>query len=125
MGGRGESASTSGDSGGSLPERIGPYLVRGLLGEGGMGRVYLAEQEHPRRPVALKVVRPEFLSEEARGRFEREAQALARVHHAGIAAIYEAGTAKTDLGAQPFLAMEYVRGTDLVSYASGRSLDGK
>jgi tetratricopeptide (TPR) repeat protein/predicted Ser/Thr protein kinase len=108
----------------SLPERIGPYRVRGVLGEGGMGRVYLADQEHPHRSVALKVVPPGLLSEDARRRFEREAEALARVRHSGIAAIYEAGTAKTDLGEQPYLAMEYVRGEDLTTYAEQRELDG-
>jgi non-specific serine/threonine protein kinase/serine/threonine-protein kinase len=60
-----------------LPERIGRYRVIRLLGAGGMGIVYEAEQEQPRRIVALKVIKPGFASPGMLRRFERESQALA------------------------------------------------
>lgn len=84
------------------------------LGEGGMGVVYEAEQLHPRRPVALKVIRGgAFVDEHAIRLFQREAQALARLKHPGIAAIYEAG--QTELG-EHFIAMELVRGVPVLQY---------
>src|SRR3954466_9561650 len=76
-----------------LPEAIGRYRVRRLVGEGGMGSVYEAEQDHPRRVVALKVIKAGLSSPEPLRRFERESQALGRLQHAGIAQIYEVGTA--------------------------------
>src|SRR5262245_23371790 len=62
-----------------LPERIGPYAVLGLLGEGGMGLVYRAQQESPRREVALKVIRSATPSLELVRRFEKEAHVLGRL----------------------------------------------
>jgi tetratricopeptide (TPR) repeat protein len=107
---------------GRLPERVGGYAIRSLLGEGAMGRVYLAEQEKPQRLVALKVIQPGLLGDEAVGRFEKEVRALGRVRHAGIADIFEAGSVETELGSQPYLAMEYIRGKDLVTDADLRGL---
>jgi eukaryotic-like serine/threonine-protein kinase len=93
---------------------IGDFRVIRRLGEGGMGVVYEAEQQHPRRPVALKVIRGgSFVDEHAIRLFQREAQALARLKHPGIAAIYEAGCTK--LG-EHFFAMELVRGVPLLKY---------
>ena len=77
----------------SLPSSIGPYKVLGLLGVGGMGAVYEAEQQRPRRVVALKVIKPGFVSPSLLRRFEREAEVLGRLQHPGIAQVYEAGTA--------------------------------
>ena len=68
-----------------------------LVGEGGMGAVYEAEQENPRRTVALKVIKPGWATPALLGRFEQESQALGRLQHPGIAQIYEAGTADTGL----------------------------
>jgi serine/threonine protein kinase/Tfp pilus assembly protein PilF len=83
-----------------------------------MGVVYEAEQQHPRRPVALKVIRGgHYVDEHVVRLFEREAQALARLRHPGIAAIYEAG--RTEEG-QHFFAMELVRGTPLLDYVLRR-----
>jgi serine/threonine protein kinase/tetratricopeptide (TPR) repeat protein len=106
-----------------LPERIGHYRVIRLLGEGGMGAVYEAEQEQPRRIVALKVIRPGLATPELLRRFDQEAQALARLQHPGIAQIYEAGTADTGLGPQPYFAMELIRGNSLRDYAEQHRLD--
>jgi tetratricopeptide (TPR) repeat protein len=100
-----------------LPVKIGAYRIIRLLGEGGMGRVYLAEQERPRREVALKVIQPGFASPEMLRRFEQESQVLGRLHHPGIAQIYEASTANEGFGAQPYFAMEFVSGQPLPDYA--------
>jgi tetratricopeptide (TPR) repeat protein/predicted Ser/Thr protein kinase len=100
---------------------IGGFRVLGKIGEGGMGIVYEAEQPHPRRSVALKVMRPGLYLEEQQVRlFEREAAALARLRHRGIAAIYESG--KSDDG-QHFFAMELVRGVPLRSWLRGTAGD--
>jgi serine/threonine protein kinase len=87
-----------------------------------MGVVYEAEQQHPRRPVALKVVRGgEYVSEDVIRMFRREAQVLARLKHPGIASIYESG--RTDDGYH-FFAMELVRGRTLGDYVGERVVDG-
>ena len=87
-----------------LPANIGPYRVVRMLGEGGMGIVYEAEQESPRRIVALKLLKPGFANPnpELRRRFAQESWALGRLQHPGIAQIYEeAGTAEAGFGPQP------------------------
>src|SRR4051794_27751082 len=105
-----------------LPTIIGRYRVLRLLGEGGMGAVYEAEQEQPRRTVALKVIKAAWASPELIRRFEQEAQALGRLHHPGIAQVYEAGTADAGFGAQPYFAMELIHGKPLRDYAHARRL---
>jgi tetratricopeptide (TPR) repeat protein/predicted Ser/Thr protein kinase len=105
-----------------LPKTIGRYTILRLLGEGGMGAVYEAEQEHPRRRVALKVIKPGLAGPELLHRFERESQALGRLQHPGIAQIYEAGTANTAFGVQPFFAMEFIDGSTLLDYANANTL---
>jgi eukaryotic-like serine/threonine-protein kinase len=104
-------------------QMIGRYRIVRLLGEGGMGAVYQAEQDRPRRAVALKVIRDAWASAELKRRFEQESQALAQLHHPGIAQIYEAGSAETDFGVQPFFAMELIQGKPLVQYAEEHKLD--
>ena len=103
-----------------LPDRVGRYRILRLLGEGGMGAVYEAEQDNPRRTVALKVIRPGLVSPALLKRFAHEAQILGRLHHPGIAQVYEAGLA--DDG-QPFFAMEFIRGLPLDEYARRHGLD--
>lgn len=109
------------DSG--LPQQIGPYRILGLLGEGSNGRVYKAQQSDPQREVALKVLRSAGLSGEAQQRFRREAELLAQLEHPGIARLYAAGVADGDAGPLPYLAMELVRGVDLLRYAQQHRLD--
>jgi tetratricopeptide (TPR) repeat protein/predicted Ser/Thr protein kinase len=104
------------------PERIGSYAIRRKLGEGGMGVVYLAEQDEPRRPVAVKVLRPGAVSGSMRRRFQQEARVLGLLRHPGIAQVYEAGTAKADGRELAFFAMEYVEGTPLTEYAESHKL---
>lgn len=98
----------------ALPEKIGPYVVKRLLGEGGQGLVYEAEQQTPRRAVALKVLRGgRFVSEHHVKHFQREIQTLASLTHPAIATIYEAG--RTEEG-QHFFAMELVAGAPIDAY---------
>lgn len=110
------------EDGGPELERLGPYRVLGVLGRGGMGVVYRAEQEQPRREVALKVLAPGLASARAVRRFEHEAQILGRLQHPGIAQVYEAAAAETPGGVRPFFAMEMVRGEPLTAYAEGHRL---
>ena len=104
-------------------EQIGRYRVIRILGQGGMGTVYEAEQDSPRRRVALKVIRGGATSRELFKRFERESQALGRLQHPGIAQVYEAGTAETSLGSQPYFAMEFIEGSPLKEYVAASDLD--
>jgi tetratricopeptide (TPR) repeat protein/predicted Ser/Thr protein kinase len=106
-----------------LPLTIGHYRILRLLGEGGMGAVYEAEQEQPRRRVALKVIKAAWASPELLRRFELESQSLGRLHHPGIAQIYEAGRAETGVGLQPFFAMELIQGKPLCQYADEHHLN--
>ncbi len=97
-----------------LPKVIGPYQVRGLLGEGGMGRVYLAHESHPERDVALKVVRG--VSSAALERFQREIELLGQLEHPGIVRLYAAGEDRVAGLPSPWFALELVRGPDLRGY---------
>jgi eukaryotic-like serine/threonine-protein kinase len=103
--------------------QIGRYKITRLIGEGGMGVVYEAEQDQPRRTVALKVIKPGLASPELLRRFAQESQALGRLQHAGIAQIYEAGTADAGYGPQPYFAMEFIRGETLRDYAENHHLN--
>lgn len=97
-----------------LPETIGPYRILGLLGEGAMGRVYLARESHPPREVALKVVRG--LSSAALERFRREVEILGQLEHPGIVRLYAAGEDTVAGLPSPWFALEVVRGPDLNDY---------
>jgi non-specific serine/threonine protein kinase/serine/threonine-protein kinase len=115
-----ESARPAQSNSSPSPSRIGPYRIIDCLGEGGMGRVYLAEQSEPvQRRVALKVMRNPLASREAQLRFEAERQALARLQHSNVAQLFEAGTTEEGF---PFFAMELVDGTPLVSYCDQHRL---
>ncbi|MEK6702736.1 MAG: protein kinase [Planctomycetota bacterium] len=110
-----------------LDRMIGRYRVMDRLGAGGMGVVYLAEQERPRRTVALKIIRRGLGTSGLIRRFEHEADILGKLQHIGIAQIYEAGMAEVDMGGggvrQPFIAMEYIRGKQLREHADLHRLD--
>ena len=96
------------------PEYVGPYRVLEVLGEGGMGVVYIAEQKAPvRRRVALKLIKIGMDTKGVVARFEAERQALAVMDHPNIARIYDAGA--TDDG-RPYFVMEHVRGLPLEEY---------
>ena len=88
-----------------------------------MGVVYEAIQEHPRRTVALKIVKQGIASRSALRRFEYESQILARLRHPGIAQVYEAGMHDDGSGGVPFFAMEYIPAArDLIEYARSKDL---
>jgi tetratricopeptide (TPR) repeat protein len=106
----------------ALPSTIGRYRILGILGEGGMGVVYEAEQDYPRRNVALKVIKSGLSDLKLVRRFEMELLALGRLHHPGIAQIYEAGTAEYGFGPQPYFAMEFICGRPLLEYAESHQL---
>lgn len=104
------------------PDHLGDYRILGVLGQGGMGKVYLAEQQSPKRTVALKVIRPGWATPALLRRFEHEAEVLGRLQHPGIAQVYEAGV-HDDRGERvPFFAMECVRGRSLVEFAEQERL---
>ena len=103
-----------------LGGHIGRYKLLSVLGEGGMGIVYVAEQEQPiRRQVALKVIKPGMDSARVIARFEAERQALALLDHPNIAHVYDAGT--TQLG-RPYFVMEYVKGMPITDYCDQHKL---
>jgi len=99
-------------SGGNLqphhPKQIGKYHLKRVIASGGMGTVFEGVQENPRRSVAIKVIKGSDVSEKAISRLKYEAQMLARLHHPGIAEIYEAGTYEENGIEIPFFAMEYI-----------------
>jgi len=109
-----------------MPTEIGRYRILGIIASGGMGVVYEAMQEAPRRRVALKIIKAGTASEMALRRFHFEAQTLAKLSHPNIAQIYEAGTWESEGGESPFFAMEYIPGAQgVVSYAAKKDLSMK
>lgn len=101
-------------------QQIGPYKVRELLGEGGMGSVYVAEQTQPvRRKVALKIIKPGMDSRQVISRFEAERQALALMDHPNIARVLDAGTTTTG---RPYFVMELVKGVPITEFCDSHQL---
>jgi len=102
--------------------QIGPYRLESLLGQGGMGEVYLSTREVDgyHMPVALKLIRHSAVTPGALRRFRMERQILARLHHPGITQLLDGGI--TDDGL-PFLVTEYVEGTPLDKCAQTRAMD--
>ena len=101
--------------------RIGRYKLLQLIGEGGFGVVYMAEQEEPiRRKVALKIIKLGMDTKQVIARFEAERQALAMMEHPNIAKVLDAGA--TDTG-RPYFVMELVRGISITEYCDKNNLD--
>lgn len=112
-----------GSSGIGVGTEVGPYKLLQELGEGGMGIVYLAQQQRPiQRQVALKLIKPGLDSRHVIARFEAERQALALMNHPNIARVFDAGA--TVLG-QPFFVMELVKGVPITQYCDDRRLDAR
>ncbi|MFA5683445.1 MAG: serine/threonine-protein kinase [Lysobacteraceae bacterium] len=105
--------------------RFGQFSLIRLLGEGGMGTVYLAEQDRPRRLVALKLIRHGQFSPDVLERFRREAEFLGQLEHPGIARVFEVGEQDTASGRVPYLAMEYIEGENLRRYCDKAGLDDR
>ena len=101
-------------------EPIGPYRLLQLVGEGGMGEVWLAEQTRPvHRQVALKIIKAGMDTAQVVARFEAERQALALMDHPAIARVFDAGA--TPQG-RPYFVMEYVRGEAITTYCNRHRL---
>lgn len=101
---------------------IGTYRILDIIAAGGMGVVFEAEQEKPRRRVALKVLKAGLASGQVLRRFSHEAEILGRLRHAGIAQIFEAGVDRRS-GNLPYFAMEFVPGAlPITEYAESRGL---
>ncbi len=102
--------------------RIGPYRLDRMIGEGGMGQVWLAMRADGlyERKVALKLLRAGLVDPRMRQRFDREREILARFAHPYIARLLDAGI---DSGGQPYLALEYVDGEAITTYCQTRQLD--
>ncbi|MCS7090388.1 MAG: serine/threonine-protein kinase [Limisphaera sp.] len=101
-------------------DRIGPYKLLQRIGEGGVGIVFMAEQERPvRRRVALKLLKPGMDSKAVLARFESERQALALMEHPNIARVFDAGTTSTG---RPYFVMELVPGSRITDYCDEHRL---
>lgn len=108
-----------------IPERLGPYKIIELLGEGGMARVYRGNQTDPvRREVAVKVVKLGLDTRDVIARFEGERSALGLMDHPNIAKIFGSGVTEDGL---PYFAMEYVKGIPITEYCDRHRLgvDGR
>jgi len=105
------------------PKNIGPYRIVQVLGEGGMGVVYLAEQTKPiHRKVALKIIKLGMDTKQVMARFDAEREALALMNHPNVARVYDAGA--TEQG-RPYFVMEYVEGEALTKYCDRNRLPTK
>jgi WD40 repeat protein/serine/threonine protein kinase len=101
-------------------DRIGPYKLIEVIGEGGFGIVFVAQQQQPiRRVVALKIVKPGMDTRDVVARFEAERQALAMMDHPNIAHVFDGGT--TDSG-RPYFVMELVKGVPITQYCDDHQL---
>jgi len=100
--------------------RIGPYKLLQLIGEGGFGSVFMAQQEQPvQRKVALKIIKLGMDTRQVVARFEQERQALALMDHPNIARVLDAGATETG---RPYFVMELVKGDPIVEYADKNNL---
>ena len=111
------------DSVATIPKtnsQIGPYLLKKLIGAGGFGMVYLAEQKEPiRREVAVKLMNQQGDAEQLLHRFASEKQTLALMEHPGIARIFDAGVSNCG---EPYFAMEYVNGKSITRFCDQHNL---
>jgi serine/threonine protein kinase len=105
----------------SVPgQAIGPYTLMELIGEGGMGEVWLAEQKEPvRRRVAIKLIKSGMDTQEVVARFESERQALALMNHPNIAKVFDGGSTSDG---RPYFVMEYVAGLPITAYSDKHKL---
>lgn len=101
---------------------LGGFVIRRRIGAGGMGVVYEAQQEQPRRLAAVKVIRPGLATPSMLRRFEYESEVLAKLQHPGIASVYASGTFDLGDGPQPWFAMELIQGLSLDAYVHEHAL---
>ncbi|MFN0130874.1 MAG: protein kinase domain-containing protein [Verrucomicrobiales bacterium] len=107
---------------GELPgDHLGSYTLIDVLGEGGFGTVWRAEQQQPvQRTVAVKIIKPGMDSREVLARFEQERQALARMEHPAVVQIFDAGATPTG---RPYFVMELISGEPVTRFCDARRLD--
>ncbi len=104
-------------------DRVGHYVIREKLGEGGFAVVYAAEQKQPvRRQVALKIIKLGMDTNQVIARFEAERQALALMDHPNIAKVFDAGATES---ARPYFVMELVKGVPVIEYCDKNHLPAK
>ena len=114
---------TNGAPAGATGGQIGPYRLLQVLGQGGMGEVWLAEQKTPiQRTVALKLIKAGMDTKAVVARFESEQQALALMDHPNIARVFDAGS---NAGGHPYFVMEYVPGLPITEYCDKHRLPMK
>src|SRR4051794_37709484 len=102
-------------------EVIGPYKLLQMIGEGGFGAVYMAEQTRPvHRKVALKIIKLGMDTRQVIARFEAERQVLAMMDHPSIAKVFDAGSTASG---RPYFVMELVRGSPITSYCDEHRID--
>ena len=106
--------------------RVGHYTLRRLIASGGMGCVFEAQQEHPARAVAVKILRPGCSAPSAWARFRVEPEILARLRHPNIAQVFEAGVHGDGAAAMPYFAMELIpKAHSLAEHVSVRQMQLK
>jgi len=122
---RARSADLSGESSNHDPlvgTKLGEFQILRRIAAGGMGAVYEAQQEHPRRRVAIKTVRFAPASPVALRRFEHESQILGGLLHPGIAEVHQVGTHRSGVAAIPYFVMDYIDGVPITDYADQHTL---
>ena len=104
-----------------LPEKIGSYQIKKLIGKGGMGNVYLAEHESRQfnTKVALKIIRREINQQDRIRRFVQERKILSRLNHPNIARLYDGGISEDG---RPYFVMEYIEGVSITEYCKKNNL---
>ena len=102
---------------GWIGREIDDYKILRVLGSGGMGVVFLAQQRHPKRLVAIKTLHAGLHQADLLARFQQEAEILGRFKHPGIAQIYASGCTDAALGGVPYIVMEYVEGVALLEHS--------
>lgn len=112
-------AAVSAGAGEEMPRRVGPYRLERVLGEGGMGVVYLGQREDLGNVAAVKILRDAWISPARRERFLREQRTLAQLNHPNIAHLYDADTLADGT---PWFAMEYVEGQSITEYCRQQKL---
>ena len=114
-----ESRTSNPEPSGAVGDRVGPYTLMEVIGEGGMGTVWRAKQTEPvKRFVALKLIKPGMDSKQVLARFDAERQALAMMDHPNIAKILDGGIHDN----RPFFVMELVKGTPITDFCDARKL---
>ena len=113
----------AGDLGNRPGDRIGPYKLLEMIGEGGFGVVWMAERREPFfQRVALKIIKPGMDSRGVLARFDQERQALAVMDHPNVARVLDGGLTSPGQGSRPYFVMEFVKGEPITEYSDRNRL---